>query len=43
MKTYIGTKSIPVYAIEVAVLDNEQDWAFVWVDKGDGIKQMAIF
>jgi len=25
------------------VIDNDNDWAFVWIDKGDGVKGMSVF
>lgn len=29
--------------IKVVVADNDEDWEFVFIDKGNGVKGMAVF
>lgn len=29
--------------IKVVKLPNDNDWEFVFIDAGDGVKQMAVF
>ncbi len=39
----IGHKLVPVYQIPVQVLENENDYEFVFVDAGGGKKVMTVF
>jgi len=39
----MGRRIVPVWKIPVNVLENDQDYEFVFVDAGDGKKQMAVF
>lgn len=39
----IGVKLVPVYYIEVMIAENEEDWEFVFINAGNGKKQMAVF
>ena len=29
--------------IDVVMADNEEDWEYVWVDRGNGVKGMSVF
>lgn len=39
----IGYRKVRVYAIEVEQLASEENWEFVFVNAGNGVKQMAVF
>lgn len=39
----VGYKMVRVFRIIVDIQANEEDWSFVWIDMGNGKKQMSIF
>jgi len=39
----MGVRMVPIYAITVQFLPSEEDWEFVFIDAGNGKKQMAVF
>lgn len=41
--TRIGIKRVPIFYIEVEQLPSEENWEFVFVNAGNGVKQMAVF
>ena len=39
----IGQRCVDVFTIPVNKLPNDQDWEFAWIDRGDGVKGIAVF
>lgn len=39
----IGYRKVKVFVIEVQQLVSEENWDFVFIDGGNGVKQMAVF
>lgn len=39
----IGVKRVTIFYIPVVEAPNENDWEFVFINAGDGKKQMAVF